>query len=68
MTTPPEPEINNGLVRVVVVVNWERGSVHGVTTSIEEAQGWARALLSQYPHNPVAATMTAALVRLESAP
>lgn len=50
-------------LRVVVVVNWKRGSVYGITTDNEEARRWTRELCDQ-ERDGLAASMTVALVDL----
>jgi hypothetical protein len=48
-------------LRVVVVVNWKRGSVYGLTTDNEEARRWTRELCDQ-ERDGLAASMTVGLV------
>lgn len=49
-------------IRVVVVVNWRRGTVYGMTTDNAQAQRWTRELVAQYDGDPRAASMTVDLV------
>ncbi|MDG4792120.1 hypothetical protein O7626_40610 [Micromonospora sp. WMMD1102] len=48
-------------VRVLVVVNWRRGTVHGITCDQEQSQRWVRELIDRYG-DPLAATQTVDLV------
>lgn len=56
--TAPNPA---DAVRVIVVVNWRRGRVHGITCDQELAQRWARQLVARYG-DPLAASLTVDLV------
>ena len=49
-------------VRVIVVVNWRRERVHGITCEQEQAQRWILELVAKYDGDPLAATQTAGLV------
>lgn len=49
-------------VRVVVVVDWTRQRVHGLTCDDGEAQQWARAIVAKHNGDPLAATMTVGVV------
>ncbi|MCG5464326.1 hypothetical protein MED01_002492 [Micromonospora sp. MED01] len=49
-------------VRVVVVVDWTRQRVHGLTCDNTEAQQWAREIVAKHNGDPLAATMTVGLV------
>lgn len=49
-------------VRVVVVVDWTRQRVHGLTCDNAEARQWARDIVANHGGNPLAATMTVSLV------
>ena len=49
-------------VRVFAVVNWRRGSVHGVTCDQGQAQAWVREIAAEYGGDPDAATMTVDMV------
>jgi hypothetical protein len=42
-------------VRVVVVLDDVRGTVHGMTTSNDEARQWCRELDAKYPDRPLCA-------------
>lgn len=48
-------------VRVVVVVNWKRQRVHGMTTDDAKAREWVLEIVNKY-RDPLAATMTVDLV------
>jgi hypothetical protein len=45
--------------RVIVVVDWPRQRVHGITTDQAQAQDWVRQIAAKYGGNQLAATMTA---------
>lgn len=49
-------------VRVVVVVDWRRQRVHGLTTDNAAAQQWTREIIAKHDGDPLAATMTVGLV------
>jgi hypothetical protein len=48
--------------RVIVVVDWRRQRVHGLTTDQAEAKRWCRDVVNRHGGDPLAATMTAGLV------
>lgn len=50
-------------VRIVTVVNWRRGSVHGSTRDDSKAQQWVRDICEQTA-DPVGATMTVDLIEI----
>lgn len=54
----PQPET----LRVVVVVDWRRQRVHGLTTDNAKAQQWTREIIAKHDGDPLAATMTVGLV------
>jgi hypothetical protein len=49
-------------VRVLVVLDKRRGTVHGITCDQDEAQRWTRALIAKAGGDNLAATMTVGLV------
>lgn len=50
------------LVRVVVVVDWRRQTVHGITCDNTEARQWTRELIDKYDGDNLAASMFVSLV------
>ncbi len=50
------------LVRVIVVVDWRRQRVHGITTNQIQAQRWTREIAERYGDDHTSATMTADVV------
>ena len=65
--TVTEPDYAR-VVRVLVVVNWRRGRVHGITCDQATAQQWTRQLVARYDGDPLAATLTVDLVYPDSPP
>jgi hypothetical protein len=61
LAEPPAAPVSES-VRVVVVVNWRRQRVHGLTSSDTEAQRWTRDIVAKHNGDPLAATMTVGLV------
>ncbi len=49
-------------VRVLVVLNDVCGTVHGMTTSDDEAASWCRELAAKYPDQPLCARQFVSLV------
>lgn len=59
---PDAPAPTPEYVRVIVVVNWVRGTVHSITSDQDEARRHVAELIAKYPGHPRAATQTAWVV------